>query len=245
MFLLKMAAAAVGFHNNRRNLRRNRVFRDRTNPLDNYDCVDLYKRYRFRRQDILDIVDEVSGDIEVANRGFSVPAVLQVLTALRFFATGSFQLTCADLAGFSQPTASRIINRVTVALLRLSPDWIVFPDQLEADRQKLKFVNNGGCPTDTSSNNIDTSFAVQLAFLFFSPSPGASAFFLRGIFYFRCVFCKHKAKASGIVRMRSLSAHAKFASMPSRLKINCTTAHRRSNVPIRIPIDNGSNVYLS
>ena len=43
---------------------RNRVFRDRKNPLDMYDDVELYDKFIFRRHDILTIVDELRDDLE-------------------------------------------------------------------------------------------------------------------------------------------------------------------------------------
>ena len=53
-----MAAVVVWRSKHRMNLRRNRVFRDRKNPLDMYD------KFRFRRHDILTIVDELRDDLE-------------------------------------------------------------------------------------------------------------------------------------------------------------------------------------
>ena len=43
----------------RRQLRRNRVFRDKLNPLDVYDDIELFERFRFGRIDILRIVEEI------------------------------------------------------------------------------------------------------------------------------------------------------------------------------------------
>ena len=59
-----MAAVVVWRSQHRRNLKRNRVFRDMKNPLDMYDDVELYAKFRFRRHDILTIVDELRDDLE-------------------------------------------------------------------------------------------------------------------------------------------------------------------------------------
>ena len=40
-------------------LRRERIFRDRTNPIEIYDDVELYSKFRFTRMHILGIVDEI------------------------------------------------------------------------------------------------------------------------------------------------------------------------------------------
>ena len=63
--MIKMAAVVVWRSQHRRNLRRNRVFRDRKNPLDMYDDVELYDKIRFRRLDILAIVDELLNDFRL------------------------------------------------------------------------------------------------------------------------------------------------------------------------------------
>ena len=66
--MIKMAAVVVWSSQHRRNLRRNRVFRDRKNPLDMYDDVELYDKFIFRRHDILTIVDELLDDLEYPDR---------------------------------------------------------------------------------------------------------------------------------------------------------------------------------
>ena len=45
--------------------RRERLFRDRQNPLDVYDDVELYERFRFRRHNLLAIIDELRDDFRV------------------------------------------------------------------------------------------------------------------------------------------------------------------------------------
>ena len=42
---------------NHRALRRERLFRDRTNPLDIYDDVEMYKKYRFTRFGCMHLID--------------------------------------------------------------------------------------------------------------------------------------------------------------------------------------------
>ncbi|XP_025098862.1 putative nuclease HARBI1 [Pomacea canaliculata] len=141
-----MAAVLFMLYDADRNLRRERIFRDRSNPIDSWDDITIYERLRFRRVDILEIVDEIQEALTFANRGHNVTPTLQVCLALRFYATGTFQNVCADLAGVSQSMAGRIIDRVTRALLDRAHRWITFPNQQEADRQKAKFFNLGGFP---------------------------------------------------------------------------------------------------
>ena len=75
-----MAAVVVW---RKRNLKRNRVFRDRRNPLEMYDDVELYDWH-----DILTIVDELRDDFEYPDtRQGPLPATLQVIVALRMYAS--------------------------------------------------------------------------------------------------------------------------------------------------------------
>ena len=124
----------------RRARRRERVFRDRTHPLEEYDDDLVYKKFRFHRQFIFELVEEVSQDIEFTlPRKESLTPVLQVCLALRFYATGSFQSVVGELIGVDQSTACRTITTVTHALMLRVRDWIKMPTQAEANRQKQKF----------------------------------------------------------------------------------------------------------
>ena len=48
----------------RRAFRRNRLIRDRKNPLDFCDNVKLRERFRFRRCDIFELVDDLNPDLD-------------------------------------------------------------------------------------------------------------------------------------------------------------------------------------
>eukprot|EP00745_Piridium_sociabile_P045770 TRINITY_DN9977_c1_g1_i1.p1 TRINITY_DN9977_c1_g1~~TRINITY_DN9977_c1_g1_i1.p1 ORF type:complete len:174 (+),score=19.92 TRINITY_DN9977_c1_g1_i1:187-708(+) len=140
-------ADVVARRRRRNYLRRNRIFRDRRHPFDNYDDEELYKKFRFDRRHIIEITDDVTEVLQLANRLRTLTPILQVLlTLLRFYATGTYQDVCGELIGVSPGTANRTINRVTSALLQTAHNWIIFPDQREADRQKRKFAAISGFP---------------------------------------------------------------------------------------------------
>ncbi|XP_064650925.1 putative nuclease HARBI1 [Lineus longissimus] len=126
---------------NRRARRRERIFRDRMQPLDYYDDVDLMKRYRMPRHVLTEVIDLIRADVEhPTQRSHAIPATLQILTAIRFFATGSFQLATADMCGsISQPSTSRIVTRVATALQRISPNIIAFP----RERERRNLIKEG------------------------------------------------------------------------------------------------------
>lgn len=131
----------------RRNMERERIFRDRINPLDCFSDDELYEAFRFRRNDIIDIVNDLRPEIEVQKRSYTVPAHMQVMVALRFFATGTFQSVVGDTVGISQPTISRIIHRVSRALVGQMPAWVYLPSQEEAEKQKINFFGKAGFPS--------------------------------------------------------------------------------------------------
>lgn len=61
----------------------------------------------------------------------------QLLCALRFYATGNHLLAVADAGGFSVATCSRIVKKVTEAIVTLRDHFIQFPDT-ETEQFKVK-----------------------------------------------------------------------------------------------------------
>lgn len=98
----------------RRAMRRERVFRDRVHPLEVYNDLELYKRYRLDRQTIFELVDAIGEELDPTTlRNNALPRELKVLAALRFYASGSFQQVTGYTIHVSQPTRCRVISQVT------------------------------------------------------------------------------------------------------------------------------------
>ena len=72
---LKMAALILLRYRQRRLLRRNRIFRDRTNPLHKFNDLELFWQFRFRRVDILQMTNELKEELEHLNRKGTLPPV--------------------------------------------------------------------------------------------------------------------------------------------------------------------------
>jgi len=72
---LKMAALILLRYRQRRLLRRNRIFRDRTNPLHKFNDLELFWQFRFRRADILQMTNELKEELEHLNRKGALPPV--------------------------------------------------------------------------------------------------------------------------------------------------------------------------
>ncbi|XP_061188738.1 putative nuclease HARBI1 [Saccostrea echinata] len=131
----------------RRNLRRQRVFRDRQNPLDAYDDMDIIHRYRLDRRTIISIIDIVQERLErPTKRSRSLPDSLQVFAALRFLASGSQYRMIGDTLGISKPSVCRSIDEVINVLCR-TLNIIKFPTgDAETTRTKVGFHAIAGFP---------------------------------------------------------------------------------------------------
>ena len=67
---------------NERILRRERIFRERCNPLTEFTDGELYSRYRFDRNGVLFITDLIRQEIESpTERSCAIPAEIKVLIA--------------------------------------------------------------------------------------------------------------------------------------------------------------------
>ena len=71
-----------------------RYLRDLVNPLEFYGEDDFRRRFRFRKDSFVNVVlplveEELS---QPTNRGLPISPVHQLLLALRFYATGSYQV---------------------------------------------------------------------------------------------------------------------------------------------------------
>ena len=116
----KMAAFIVEEEERERAFRRERVFKDRSDPLDEYSDEELFKKYRFSRVGILHILGLLGDDLDhPTSRNHALPAVLQLLTALNFFATGAVFDSVASMHGIHRSSVSRSVHNVAEALCRL------------------------------------------------------------------------------------------------------------------------------
>lgn len=118
----------------RRAMRRERVFRDRRNPIDIFTDDELIKRYRFSREGIMFITDLLAPEIDhPTRRNHALLPYQQVLIALQYYATGTFQMVVGDPIQVSQPTSCRFINRVSRALSMKINDFVKMPEQGQVD----------------------------------------------------------------------------------------------------------------
>jgi hypothetical protein len=120
-----MASYLIVFNNN---LRKERVFRDRQNPLEVYNDEECVQRFRFDRQTIADICLLLYDDLKrPTSRTQSMPVVIIVCAALRFYSQGAFFRATGDCINISKSSMSRIVYQVSQALSQKVDQFIKFP----------------------------------------------------------------------------------------------------------------------
>jgi nuclease HARBI1 len=77
--------------------------------------------------------------IHESNRGLGLTPMNQLLLALRFYATGSFQLVVGDTFLLHKSTVCRILHTVTAAIGKLQSKYVLFPSKIE---QRRDVMNN-------------------------------------------------------------------------------------------------------
>ncbi|KAJ4425669.1 hypothetical protein ANN_27865 [Periplaneta americana] len=126
---------------------RKRYIRDKDYPMEFYNDIKLKKRSRFDKETVLEIARLFEDHLtKLNNRGLPVPPLIQLLTALRFHATGNFQLVTADLQGINQPTVCRIVKKISIMIAQLRPHYVKFPPREEGRNNSLYFYQTARFP---------------------------------------------------------------------------------------------------
>ncbi|KAH7982038.1 hypothetical protein HPB52_002687 [Rhipicephalus sanguineus] len=124
-----------------------RNLRERLNPLELYNEEEFRMRYRFMKQSVVHILEELHLNRSDDNRGEPLPPLLKLLITLRFYATGAMQCVVGDLVNVSQPSVSRSIWEVTQEIcVRLFPKYVRLPSTTEVKSVKRRFHDIGGFP---------------------------------------------------------------------------------------------------
>lgn len=108
-------------------MRQERIFRDRTNPLDYEDDDTIISKFRLPRGVIFDLIDLLNADMPTrTRRTHAIHPSLQVMIALRYLATGSMYSTLGDSVGVSKASVSRIVRRFSITISRRAAHYIFF-----------------------------------------------------------------------------------------------------------------------
>ena len=129
--------------------RKERQFRLRDDfSLTDFTDSELRSRYRFGRECIEFLVALLRDDLQrPMSRNHTLSTTVQVLVALRFFASGSFLQVIGDTLGLSKSTVSRTVNNVSYALAQKQVHFIKWPStEAEIVQTKRGFYDKGGFP---------------------------------------------------------------------------------------------------
>ena len=121
-------------------IRRERLLRDYDNPLDYLHDDAIVRKHRFSRPMILNLCRMLENDLQrhtMRSRAF--PVSLQIMMALRFYATGSFLLVNADVHIVSRSSVSRVIRDVANCLVSVCQQYITMP----TDQANLQNIMQG------------------------------------------------------------------------------------------------------
>ncbi|VEN41970.1 unnamed protein product [Callosobruchus maculatus] len=128
--------------------RRPRIVRERNDLFESLDDIEFKRRFRLTKRTFVRLEGLLCNLPEARdNRNHPVSKRNQILICLRFFATGSFQITVGDLFHVSQPTVSRIITCVIEHIAALLPLFIQMPQtEQEMRDEATKFYSFGHLP---------------------------------------------------------------------------------------------------
>ena len=109
-------------------VRQIRHLRDRFNPLEEYDDEDFRLRFHLRKDSVSNLVKILDKDLQhQTRRGLPLTPMQQVLIALRFYATGTFQRVIGDLFGVSVFAACTVIHKVSIGYCKTKRTIAVIP----------------------------------------------------------------------------------------------------------------------
>ncbi|XP_075743049.1 uncharacterized protein LOC119169700 [Rhipicephalus microplus] len=112
--------------------------RDRLNPMEHFTDSEFLARYRFTKSSVKKLLECLPFEESCSNCGHPLPPVMQLLITLRFYGAGTFQVVMSDLVNVSQPTVSRVIERVSRLIAKhLFPAVGNFPNPDDRCRETM------------------------------------------------------------------------------------------------------------
>lgn len=115
------------------------MLRDISDPFTIPDA-EFRKHFRLSKEITKVLIDSLKPYIPDRKRSTGIPVEIKILTALSFFAHGSYQKCVGSNAKhcMNQTTLSRIVSKVSQAMVdHMLLEWVKFP-QVEADRARVK-----------------------------------------------------------------------------------------------------------
>ncbi|XP_066596517.1 putative nuclease HARBI1 [Prorops nasuta] len=98
-----------------------------------YNENEFLKRYRFSKYStIYGLLPLVEDDLKkINNRGSPIPPIIQLIIALRYYATNNYQIVSEDLVGIRQQSVCNVVFRITNLIASFFRKYIYFPKNAE------------------------------------------------------------------------------------------------------------------
>ncbi|XP_069068757.1 putative nuclease HARBI1 [Pleurodeles waltl] len=107
----------------------------------------VIQMYHRNRQTIIELCTQLEPDLLPAiHHPYAIPPLVQVLSVLHLFASGSFQMTVGLEAGMSQPMFSNVLKDILCALLGYLPCYIRIPQHADLATVKAAFYDLAHVP---------------------------------------------------------------------------------------------------
>lgn len=131
----------------KRQIRIERYMNDRDNPLKDMLPSEVKDKFRFSAESIYYLCRIIGNNLRrKTRRSMALTPILQILVALRFYATGSYFRVIGDTLGVSKSTVCLCVEHVTAELIKLSCKEIVFPSMTSLVNIKTAFKAIAGIP---------------------------------------------------------------------------------------------------
>ncbi|XP_033731089.1 putative nuclease HARBI1 [Pecten maximus] len=128
--------------------RKERIFRHQAILDGAFTDQELRQRYRFGRQSIMFLTHLLRQDLaRKSRRNHALTVQQQVLSTLRFLASGSFLQVVGDTTGLDKSTVSRCVHKVCGKLACYASQAIKWPTTEECQKGKRKFFAIAGFPS--------------------------------------------------------------------------------------------------
>ncbi|XDV16252.1 hypothetical protein PO909_016048 [Leuciscus waleckii] len=142
-----MAGVVHCHHHFARRGYRQRVYVERTKPLEQYTTEELYVRFCFGNAAIEYLVNLLRPNLQHrTQRSHGLSVEDQILIALRFYACGTFYQVVGDYMGVVKSAVCDVVRDVSIALASLTNEFVSFPKDNQIAQAKRSFFLLGNMP---------------------------------------------------------------------------------------------------
>lgn len=129
------------------NISVSRNIRCRRNPLEMFSDKEFKMRYRFDKNTVKFLCETISANLApVIYYKHTLSVLEQIFIALRFYATGTFQVVIGDDINVHKTTVSRVVFKVSKEIAKLSRTYINMPNNENLREVKAQFYGIAGFP---------------------------------------------------------------------------------------------------